>query len=141
MFQLEHAIEAVECIDGMGDHEDAAAGGVLERASHHPARLGRVEVGDGFVEDQEACVGQQRSGQREALALAAGDELTLMADERVEAVLEPGDIRSERDTTALWRLRSIIRPQMPIISMPAVVNAPATSGLHPPGGVALSASQ
>lgn len=89
MFQLEHAIEAVECIDGMGDHEDAAAGGVLERASHHPARQGRVEVGDGFVEDQEACVGQQRSGQREALALAAGDELTLMADERVEAVLDP----------------------------------------------------
>ena len=70
----------------VGDHECGAAveGGdecFLDRD------LGlRVEVGGGLVEDHDARAGQQQPGDRESLALSAGEPVAPLADDRVEPV-------------------------------------------------------
>ena len=46
----------------------------------------RIEHGRGLVEDQDRRVRQQRSGQREPLALAAGQPDALIADQGVVAL-------------------------------------------------------
>ena len=46
----------------------------------------RVDGGGGVVEDEDARVGEQRAGQRDALALAAGQGEPLLADDGVVAV-------------------------------------------------------
>ena len=54
--------------------------------------LGRgVDGGGGVVEDQHARVGQQRAGDRQALALAAGQRQPALADLRLEALGQARD--------------------------------------------------
>jgi hypothetical protein len=47
---------------------------------------GRVHGRGGVVEQQDLRVGQQRAGKRDALALAAGQGESLLADDRVIAL-------------------------------------------------------
>ncbi|MDQ0684004.1 hypothetical protein QFZ56_002967 [Streptomyces achromogenes] len=52
---------------------------------------GRVHGGGGVVEDQQARVREDRAGERDALALAAGEGEAVLADLRVVAGRELGD--------------------------------------------------
>ena len=75
----------------MGDHERRAPRHrLVERELD--ALLGRgVDRGGGVVEDQHARVGEQRAGDRHALALAAGQRQPALADARVEALRQARD--------------------------------------------------
>ncbi len=52
-----------------------------------------VDRGGGVVEDQDLGVGEQGAGERDPLALAAGERQALLADDRVVALGEPVDER------------------------------------------------
>ena len=67
---------------------------------------GRVDRRGGVVEDQDARVGEDRAGDREALALAAGDGQAALADARVVAVREPLD-----EVVRLGAARRVDRPR------------------------------
>ena len=77
--------------EAVGDHERRAPGHrLVERELD--ALLGRgVDRRGGVVEDQHARVGQQRAGDRQALALAAGQRQAALADARVEALRQARD--------------------------------------------------
>jgi hypothetical protein len=77
--RLAHGRETVR------DHErGAAAHHVLQRLLH--PRLGRrIQRAGGFVQDQDWRVLEQRAGDRQALALAAGQGGATLADQRVVA--------------------------------------------------------
>ena len=65
---------------------------IASRSPRLIARLGgRVDRGGGVVEDQDARVGEQRAGDRDPLALAAGEREAALADARVVAVGESLD--------------------------------------------------
>ena len=72
--------------EAVGDDEGGAPGHrLVERELD--LLLGRgVDRGGGVVEDQHARVGEQRAGDRQALALAAGERQAALADPRVEAL-------------------------------------------------------
>ena len=73
----------------VGDDEHAeAVFGRGGQAPHEVARAGRVQVGGGLVEDQEARVGHQGPREGEALALPAGDAGAVLAHQRAQAVAD-----------------------------------------------------
>src|SRR2546421_8913143 len=51
----------------------------------------RVDVGRGFIEDQDARVGEQGAGERDELALADAQVATSLMDRRVVALGQMGD--------------------------------------------------
>src|SRR5436189_3311693 len=61
------------------DERRAAAHQVVERLLHEPLGL-RVECGRRLVEDQDRRILEQRARDREALALAAGEQHAALAD-------------------------------------------------------------
>ncbi len=75
----------------VGDHDDCA---VLR---DHPDRLqepvggDRVQACGGFVQDQHGSVAQERTGEADALALAAGESAAALTGDRVVAVRQRGD--------------------------------------------------
>src|SRR5205823_9805761 len=68
----------------MRDQHDAAVARSVEDVRDQLLGRRRVEVRGGLVEDEHRSVCQQRAGQGDALALAAGELPPLLADERVE---------------------------------------------------------
>ena len=72
--------------EAMGDHQGGAAGGkVLERLLHRALGF-RVERRGRLVEQQDRRVAQDGAGDREPLALAAGEPHALLAEEGLEAL-------------------------------------------------------
>jgi hypothetical protein len=66
-----HPVHLLETFRPVGDKQDGALARSGEDVVHEPAgRLG-VEVRGGLVEDQDRCVGEQRTRDGEALPLAA----------------------------------------------------------------------
>src|SRR5471032_2345291 len=68
----------------------AAVHQVVERLLDFLFRL-RVDRGGGLVEDQDARIDQQRAGDRDALALAAGQALSALTDHRVVGLRQAQD--------------------------------------------------
>lgn len=56
----------------MGGDDDGVTGGRFEQFGHHLPPCGRVEMGGRFVQHQHLRVGQDRPGQKQALALPPG---------------------------------------------------------------------
>ena len=75
----------------MCDDEDRAPGRQTGQRRLNAVLRGGVDGGDGLVEDQDRGVLQQRPGDREALALSAGQVRSAVGEQRVEAVGESGD--------------------------------------------------
>jgi hypothetical protein len=90
VFEPHHPVESLERVGDVGDDEHATMIGLGKHAPHHAAGERCIEVGDRLVEDQEAGIGQERACEREPLALAAGEQLALLADAGVETVGERG---------------------------------------------------
>jgi hypothetical protein len=66
-------VDLVESVGFVGDEQDSAAfGGVQQVGGERPAAV-RVEVGGGFIENEQRRAGEERAGQRQALPFAAGD--------------------------------------------------------------------
>ena len=63
----------------------------LERLLHEPLRFG-VERGRRLVEDQDRRVLENRTGDVDALDLAAGEHSARHADDRVVALRQPHDV-------------------------------------------------
>ncbi len=79
-------VGVAQCAQPMGDGDDRAAGHQpFQRLDHKVLGL-RVQRGSRFVEDQNRVVADQRSGDADALALAAGQRGAAIADQAVVAV-------------------------------------------------------
>jgi hypothetical protein len=91
---LVHHQDDVGALDGgqaVGDHQrGAAAHDAVERGLDVALGFG-VERRGGFVEDEDRRVLQQRPGDGQALALAAGEQHAVLADQGVEALRQPVD--------------------------------------------------
>ena len=75
-------------MQAMGDHDGGAVlAEMLDRLLHLLLGFG-VERGSGFIEQDERRVPDQRAGDRDALALAAGKLRAELADRRVIAERE-----------------------------------------------------
>lgn len=72
------------------DHDGRAGGGVFAQGGEHALLALGVEVGGGFVEEQDRAVGGQNAGEGEALALAEGQAGAVLTDDGVPAVGELG---------------------------------------------------
>ena len=60
-------VDLVEPVGFVGDEQHGAAlGGLHQVRGERPAAV-RVEVGGGFVDDQQRRVGEERAGQREGI--------------------------------------------------------------------------
>ena len=80
-FEDSNQVRAANGGEAVGDDEDGAAGHqIVERTLHEHFGFG-VELRGGFVEDENGRVFEQGAGDGEALALAAGEALTAVADE------------------------------------------------------------
>ena len=64
--------DLVEPVGLVGDEQDGAAFGGLQQVGGQRLVGVWVQVGGGFVEDQQRRVNKKRAGQREALPFAAG---------------------------------------------------------------------
>ena len=74
--------------ESVSDHEGGASAEEFGEALLDQAFAVAVEVGGGFVEDQDFGVGEDRAGDGDALTLAAGEFEAAFADQGVEAVGE-----------------------------------------------------
>ena len=88
-------VDLVEPIGLVGDEQDGAALGGLEQVGGQCLAGVWVEVGGGFVEDQQRRVGEKRTSQRQALPFAAGDGRPVGADPGVPAAGEGCDPRQQ----------------------------------------------
>src|SRR5690625_3190119 len=70
----------------VGDHDGGAAGECLGQGGLHRGLGGGVEVSGGLVEDDHLGPGQQHACDRHPLALAAGEPVTPLPDDGVQAV-------------------------------------------------------
>ena len=75
----------------VGDDEDRATGHqVVERGLHEALALG-VERAGGLVEDQDRRVAEDRPGDGEPLALAAGEAHAALSDDRLVPLRQLAD--------------------------------------------------
>ena len=84
----------------MRDGEDRPRTGQPIEQRHDRLLAGRVEVRRGFVEEQDAGVAEQRTGDREALPLATAEPGPALADTRVESARQVRDELDRRRTAA-----------------------------------------
>ena len=85
---LDHdqAVGAAQGAEAVGDGDGGAAADQVFQGRLNFALGFGIDRGGGFVEDQDARVDQQRAGDRDALAFAAGEGLAALADEGIVAV-------------------------------------------------------
>ncbi len=84
--QPDHLVDLIEVVQPVGDQQHRPAACRVQQVAGHRGRGGLVEVLGRLVEDEDREVGQQRPGQREPAALAAGQRPAVLADRR----LQPG---------------------------------------------------
>ena len=86
---LEHqdAVEAHQRGEAVGDQHDGAAG-VVEDAAQDGVAVVDGQPFDRFVQEQHVRVGEQGAGQEQPLALAAGQRVTVLADDGVPREVE-----------------------------------------------------
>ena len=86
----ENLIGAANRRQPMRDDEGRAPGPQLAQTVLNHLLALAVEARRGFVEDQDARVGQDGARDRDALSLAAGQLDAALADDRVVALVETG---------------------------------------------------
>jgi hypothetical protein len=84
-------VDGVQAVQFVGDQQGGPAGRGRQQIRGQRAAVGRVQVRGGLVQDEQGRVGQQRTGQREPLALAAGQFGAVRADRRIPAQRQRGD--------------------------------------------------
>ena len=90
LVEHQHLVGVFDGRQAMRDHQRGAIGHQpLQRVLHQAFGL-VVERGGGFVEDQDRRILEDRARDREALALAAGQQAAVFADARVQAFAAGG---------------------------------------------------
>ena len=86
IFQHQNPAGVGDGAEPVGDHKTGAAlHQSLHAALDQPLGFG-VEIAGGFIENQDARVGQDRPGDGDSLALPAGEFHAALADQRVVSV-------------------------------------------------------
>ncbi len=75
----------------MGDHQRGALGHQALQGVLHQALGFVVERSGGFIQDQDRRIAQDRAGDRQALALAAGEQRTVLTDRRLQLLRHARD--------------------------------------------------
>ena len=89
--QDDDLVDVAEGAEAVGDHQHRPPCEQRVERPHHLALSLDVEVGGGLVEDEDGSVMEDRSGDRQALALAAGEVLALLAHVGVVPLGQAGD--------------------------------------------------
>ena len=74
----------------MRDEEDGAVAGCVEHVVDEALRALRVEMRRRLVEHEHRSVGEERAREHQALALAAGEAASRLADDGVEPLRKRG---------------------------------------------------
>ena len=85
------AVAVAHCGETVGDDDDGAAAHDRAHVALDDALALVVERRGRFVEDEDARIGDQRAGDGDALALAAGEIGAALLDDRVVALRQLGD--------------------------------------------------
>ena len=86
VLQDEDEVGGADGGEAVGDHDRGPAGEGLGQGGLDGGLGGGVEVGGGLVQDDDAGAGEEEAGDRQALALAAGEAVAALADDGVEAI-------------------------------------------------------
>ena len=100
-------VDPVEPVVGVADEKHAASGPrQLEDRVEDPGRRAVIQMGRRFVEHKKWRGGEERSRERDPLALAARDERALLSDVGVEAFGKSvGAARRRSVSDRSWRRR------------------------------------
>ena len=88
--KFDHGHAMGEQVAAVGDQQDGAAIERGEKVAQQGGGGGVVEVFGGLVDDHYSGAGQHHTGEGQALALAAGERATVLADHGVQAVRQTG---------------------------------------------------
>ena len=75
----------------VSDHDDCLIVGQFRNGLHQFLFIFRVDIGSGFVENDDGCVLHNRPGDGDALALTSGKRRAALADDGVKAVRQCHD--------------------------------------------------
>jgi len=104
MIHHQHLVGMFDGGQAMGDHQRGALGHQALQGVLHQALGFVVERSGGFIQDQDRRIAQDRAGDRQALALAAGEQRTVLTDRRLQLLRHARDELPRIGTSAAARI-------------------------------------